>query len=535
MAADDTYRDFFFLQRRQKALRQLDKIDAPNMSTMFNIVKARGAEDKREAELLLKTALDSKDPAIMEESLVGLENIKVKTPKLYQDYIGQLSETLKVGMKGAQMNQDVADTTNRIREQFNALPAHQQTPGAPSLTEQAMKNVQSATEHTSRFEYLKAGELYRDVSSKQESMKILGRWDADLSTPEIDIDPNATYIDQQFARRAREIDEAYMTTGNYSEALKQADALSRTSLRTDIAIDRAQTAAGHAADLRIEKEVKTATAKFEKALTKADLTAYEAYQALYLNKVKQNTTEGHADPAGDALKWISEAAPFKGDDPVLNWDSFRVYLEGLNPHIQDIEDVDVSETPRSAQLEIDRETFNLEQEQESKDRLALLSQVEGAWKTAFEALNVDTHNELGSFKSMGNMQNFAISLAADNISTYDGAGALKNINTTMSKILQENDPEFLGGWWGIEKPSDVVLGLDPAADPLSQSNRTAMDSVVKYNYSKMKSFPDDNYRSAYINLMTARDALYKLIDDGLLEIGMDEVKKVRTTSTQTGK
>ena len=59
MASDDTYRDYYFMSRRRNLLDKLNKIDAPPMSTVFNIVKTKGTEDKRQAELLLKTAIDS--------------------------------------------------------------------------------------------------------------------------------------------------------------------------------------------------------------------------------------------------------------------------------------------------------------------------------------------------------------------------------------------------------------------------------------------------------------------------------------------
>jgi len=531
MASDDTYRDYYFMSRRRTLLDKLNKIDAPPMSTIFNIVKTKGTEDKRQAELLVKTAIDSKDLQVMGDALVELENIRGKAPKLYQDYIGQLSETMKVNMNSARMNQDVADTTDRIRSEFEKLSPHERTAGAPDFVKQTRDSYFNIGEGTSRRTLLKAGDLMQDVSSAEAAMKILARFDADPSTPEIDIPEgdDVPYIQKQFSSRAKEIDEAYMGTGNYLEALKRADELSRTSLRTDIAID----AVTQSADRRIKQGIIDAEETRIDDLEDANIDSYNAYEQIFLDEIRYNVEVnkmGNDEAIATALKKVENSEPFRTGR--LNFEEFSVYLHNLDPYTQDITGIDTKTPPLSAKIEAANAQAKLFQSQQNEARSGVLSEVESGWKEAFKALDIDPLSSSPAYQTMSRVESFMFSGSEKDRKSADMGAVIKSIDRSISKILEDNDP--WGSFWGIEKPTDLFIGFDVEDSPLKNSRRKAMDSIIATNY-KIRNKLDPEYRTAFINLKKARDAAYRGIDLGLFNMAMDKIDVYTPPKVGSGK
>ena len=532
--ADSTYRGYLLASRREKLLRKLNELEAPNVNNMLSMIKTVGSENIRAANLKAQSAIDSKDIGAMENAITDIDSIKSKSPLLYQDYIGSLSDSLRTNIKMVKQNEEFADTTNRMYAKLNELPEFEKTPGMLEVMKAGLDSYKNAPENVNKYQLLRRKDMLADAQDRFSALEILGSYDADLSTPDvIDVDPNASTIDQQMSGRANQILQAYGKSGNWAEAIKRADELSRMGIRTDIAIDRESARLAEAADLRTQKGIEKGLEEAEDRSYRVNTTTLDAMEDAFLDKVTINSKlpkTADYNPETDAIPRAFEE--MKNHPAItqglVKYEDFLFTVNFMDPYRQVDPDAEApTSDPITARNILYQEQAKIKAKEDHANRLEILTTAESSWGSAVKLLGGDKYKNQDAFKQMQNINQFTFSKTEEGLKTFDAEGAIKAIDRTLVLMIKDADSYRFGGLWktGITRASDIVDNFDVEASPLEPNRKDQMDRVIGLNYKKKEHF-DVEEKRAFLELKQARERIYEGIRKGLFEIQMGTGKSV---------
>lgn len=514
---------FRFLNRREKLLRKLNDTKAPMpISTMLNVINTVGRSKVHEADQVAKTAIDSDDINVMNQAIEKLETISQTTPEIHKGYISSVKDSISIAKGNRQKNIDFAKKTDEIMEQFNKQPQFARTEEALDVIRDMRMNVWKAGKHVEEGEKTRRKNVIVDQQNKLGTLEILSRFDADPSTPDvIDIDPKSSYIEQQYAQRAGEILRAYAKTGDWETGLSKADELSRTTIRTDIAVDRESDRIARQADRALSDQAE----KYEEELSKSRGDVMDVLMESLTDEV-ENATRNNPDASPEEIyeiAWgkLSESTAIKSGSVTM--EDARIAASGIDPESPlagQLRKTDfkgdnliVSQTHLDTKRTIEQEELDNRRQQTVNKMSTIMTQVS-------QIMESDSFNKSLSKREMSKLSHFTTSLAKDNLENIDIEGAIKDIDRTLMELFKENDS---WNFWGFADPGiQSTYGLpddfDIEKSPFDSKRKKSMDALIHRNNSKKNHFNDDDQRDVFMQLRNLRNLLYNSKDEGLFSI-----------------
>lgn len=555
MAINEDYRDSVFMRQKRYIMDQLNTINAPNVNQIVGIIDRVGGKYEEQANIILANAVRSKDPGQMLKAKEDILNLQKLAPAPFKGVIGATADSLDGYYDMAQANELFGESLDRITAKFDALPQYEKTKGGPEIVEGLTNKILSENKHVEKSNINRAIAKRAEMKEMMTSLQLLGEWDADPSTPDVMDMPKE--FDDEIQRSLYESahkTQALYDIGDYGTATSELIKLRGKDLTLDKALWRYE---NQLAEIERKIQVKLAAgkvktaAKLKKIQNAGKLDAlgeikrgFDSTYKLYgQHGVPKEVAEasGTTDPASAAL-WNAQQGPnFQQRQdangvlyaPSLTPKDLNIFLNGGDPFSEQFKDTQADyKLPGyvTADLSLISEQKAIdEQIGQLRESLGSIKQHLSQAQEHLSIEDKDTGNSLAvAIASLGDTMLGSGDTALPYTNARSAIGAIdKSIIGIINKRNSSVWPDtiFWGRQVGWQTPESIVSDFDlMTRDPLEDADKTDMDDIIAANLDKLSK--DKRYANTVAELMAARDELYQLVLDDLVNQKLSGGKEV---------
>ena len=511
---------------KRKMMDNLNQINAPSISNILNTISKQGSISQTEAQTLADTAVKSRDPNYISKIQTKLNTeVMDRTPVPYKPLIQAISDSLSVQSKAIKSLDEFDRKRDYYNERIDALPTYAQTGQISEILNDLRDSRKNLGEFATKSQYEEYDKMENELTEQLNYMNILTQYDSDPNTPEIDPPDKFDYpLDAQIYEQVERIRKGYTPSGNFAGGISELEKIASTDRlleRQAWAQNNLMTKEQARILLKAEEDAEEDAEKLLKESNKDKMLALKADKKVLFEimnmRLKNNP---NLDPNE---VFIEEFGNIISQDNYANGtvtsEDFMHVVKNYDPYGENKIDNILDSNNFGSEFEAIKQghLLNRKNLQEKDATRSYLDSIKSNLEEAQEYVDSDLKEIIGPILTLTDTM---VTSNLDESKSYNAESAITHINRSILRMIESEDDNY----FGVKPPEDILYRLRP----LNTQEREQLDDFFDESFKVIegqqdgwivKSDPD--VVNAMSALMKARDNLYKMIDERLLNQNMD--------------